>query len=89
MQSENTLQEETAEVYKAVKMLCAQYQVPQDEMRAWMDAVNAFDQYGHGMISTEQVGLAIRQICFRRVLLNGCASCVGRWRTRNAGVPPR
>ena len=60
MQSENTLQEETAEVYKAVKMLCAQYQVPQNEMRAWMDAVNAFDQYGHGMISTEQVGLAIQ-----------------------------
>ena len=62
MQSENTLQEETAEVYKAVKMLCAQYQVPQNEMRAWMDAVNAFDQYGHGMISTVQVGLAIQHV---------------------------
>ena len=55
MQAESKLHDEVVEVYKAVKLLCAQYHVGQHEMRDWMEAINAFDQYGHGFISTDQV----------------------------------
>eukprot|EP01043_Picozoa_sp_COSAG02_P009092 COSAG02_NODE_303_length_25213_cov_126.386199_15_plen_74_part_00 len=55
MQAESKLHDETVQVYKAVKLLCAQYNVQHDEMRAWMEAIHAFDHYGHGFISTDQV----------------------------------
>ena len=54
MQAESKLHDEVVEVYKAVKLLCAQYSVGHPDMRSWMEAINAFDQYGHGFISTEQ-----------------------------------
>jgi len=55
MQAESKLHDETVQVYKAVKLLCAQYHVGHPEMRTWMEAIHAFDQYGHGFISAEQV----------------------------------
>jgi hypothetical protein len=57
MQAESKLHDEVKQVYKAVKLLCAQYHVGHAEMRVWMEGIHAFDQYGHGFISTEQVSV--------------------------------
>ena len=76
MQAESKLHDEVVEVYKAVKLLCAQYHVGPVEMRSWMEAINAFDQYGHGLISTEQVRLVSCQLS-SSVL--SCSRSARRW----------
>jgi hypothetical protein len=92
MQAESKLHDEVVEVCKAVKLLCAQYHIANSEMRQWMEAINAFDQYGHGFISTEQVGHAtlcaatrshLQQAVDTRLML--CAMA-GRWCVGGVGV---
>jgi hypothetical protein len=75
MQAESKLHDEVVEVYKAVKLLCAQYHVGPVEMRSWMEAINAFDQYGHGFISTEQVTRLVSSQLSSSVLSCPVLSC--------------
>lgn len=59
MQSESKHHEEIVRVYKAVKLLCAQYHVKHAVMRVWMETIRIFDMYGQGVISAEQVLLRV------------------------------
>jgi hypothetical protein len=82
MQAESKLHDEVVEVYKAVKLLCAQYHVGPVEMRSWMEAINAFDQYGHGFISTEQVTRLVSSQLSSSVLscpVLSCSRSARRW----------
>ena len=59
MQAESKVHDEIVEIYKAVKLLCAQYEIGHAEMRTWMEAIQVMDQFSHGFINTEQVLLRV------------------------------